>query len=88
MEGTVKREPHSKRSHVNKYAHLAISRVRPYDPFDKTYRTLPVSGAPGEIIQKGLRVLFHGRMYGLQQSVVIPRTGQTLADFRLLGFID
>lgn len=88
MEGTVKRKPHQKRSHVNKYAHLAESRVKLYDPHDKTYRTLPVFGNPGDKIEKGLRVIFHGRMYGLQQSVVIPHTGQTLADFRLLGLIN
>ena len=81
-----KKKPRKKRRHVNKYEHLA-PKGKQYSARDKTFRTLPVAGDPGEEIEKGTRVLFHGRIYALRASVTLPASGSTYAPFKLVGFM-
>ena len=57
---------------TNKYAHLASPQRDRYDKDDKTFRVLPILGKPGDTIQAGFRVIFHGRLYELMDDVKIP----------------
>ncbi|MFA6315289.1 MAG: hypothetical protein WC648_02900 [Candidatus Paceibacterota bacterium] len=45
-----------------------------YDPYDKTFRDLPIIGMLNETIEAGLRVTFHDRLYALIADTTIPPT--------------
>lgn len=73
-------------SHINKYEHLA-PKQKAYKEEDKTHRKLPLPGKPGEKILKGLRMLYHGRLYSLMESVVIQEEFQTFGNFELVRYV-
>lgn len=49
-----------------------------YDPKDKTFRELPISGDPDEVVKVGFRLTFHGRLYELLNDLTIPPGAPTV----------
>ena len=68
--------------HINEYAGLAPKKE--YSLEDKTLRTLPLRGEPGEVIPRGVIYLWHDRRYRLLEAVVIPPSGNTFGNFKLV----
>lgn len=102
MSKRIRRKSHKKRNEpsVNKYAHLVPRRPSAYNPRDKTFRDLPITGEPGEVVKAGLRVIFHGRLYALMEDMIIPdgaplafgehsgNKRETVGRFRMIAQID
>lgn len=70
------------RNHRNKYIHLSKAAQQSERLYRlnkaKLTRHLLVIGKPGEVIQKGLRVLWHDRLYELAEDAVIPNDGKPI----------
>lgn len=80
----------SKHTHINKYAHLAPKpKSTDYNSKDKTWRNLPVTGSPSQIVEAGTLVMFHSRLYILTKDVTIPKSGEPqIGRCKLKQFLD
>lgn len=73
-----------RRIHKNKYAHLVPKKILTYIPRDKTFRQLPLEGEAGKVFPKGIKFIWHGRIYELLEDTVIPVVGFTSGNFVLV----
>lgn len=74
-------------NHKNKYEHFA-SESKLYDRKDKTFRMLPLPHDPGQVVSKGTRMIYHGRLYKLMKDTVIPEKPPAYGKFKLLHSIE